>query len=171
MGRTREGRGNCSGARPQTRADVGLCNCVRPLDQSVRASAIRHDAVEPLATEVAIGYDLVFAVLRCAARGRVVRRSAQPLRKVASPSPAAQPNLALDRRPRVTGTPERPLKMAQPEVRRKCFVNTPHLIDTEPTGALAETLHIYCAELFDEYQGRSTTYLDRRTKRRPTSAS
>ena len=74
MGRTREGRGICSGGRPQTRADVGLCNCVRPLDQSVRASAIRHDAVEPLATEVAIGYDLVFAVLRCAARGRVVRR-------------------------------------------------------------------------------------------------
>ena len=46
-------------------------------------------------------------------------------------------------RPRVTGTHEMPLKTAQPEVRRKCFVNTPHLIDTEPTGALAETLNIY----------------------------
>ena len=32
VGRTREGRGNCRGTRPRTRADVGLCNCVRPLD-------------------------------------------------------------------------------------------------------------------------------------------
>ena len=56
--------------------------------------------------------------------------------------------------------------MTQPEVRRECLVDAPHLLDTEPTGPLPETLHVNRIELLDQDHRRFALALDRGTKRR-----
>ena len=61
--------------------------------------------------------------------------------------------------------------MTQPEVRRERLVDTPHLLDTESTGPLPETLHIDRVESLDQDHRCFTLDLDRGTKRRLASAA
>ena len=54
----------------------------------------------------------------------------------------------------------------QPKVRGECLIETPQLLDAEPTDPLAEALHVDGANLLDEDKRRFAIDLDGRAKRR-----